>query len=110
MTPRKLLLTIAALPAIALLSAANSAHAQGGVNELRLFEKDCTSCHGAANAPAGAPDGLALRKMTPEAVYAAMSKGAHLQMPAISDEDKRMIALYLGGRKVDVAKVTDGRG
>ena len=56
MTPRKLLLTIAALAAIALLSAANSAHAQGGVNELRLFEKDCTSCHGAANAPAGAPD------------------------------------------------------
>ena len=109
MTPRKLLLTIAALPVIALLPAANSAYAQGGVNELRLFEKDCTSCHGAANAPAGAPDGLALRKMTPEAVYAAMSKGAHLQMSAISDDDKRMIALYLGGRKVDVAKVTDAK-
>ncbi len=106
--PSKLLLVSTVLFMATLLLPAKSARAQG-VADLRLFEKNCTGCHGAANAPKGAPDGLQLRKLTPEAAYAALSRGPHLQMSGVSDEDKRLIAAYLGGRKVDVAKVTDAK-
>lgn len=108
MMPRKWLLISVALTMTTLLLAGKSTQAQG-IADLRLFEKSCTGCHGAANAPPGAPDGLQLRKLTPEAVYAALGKGAHAQMTDVSDDDKRMIAAYLGGRKVDVGKVTDAK-
>ena len=54
--------------------AARPAFAQGTA-DLRLFEQHCTTCHGNPKGPAGAADGLQLRKMTPEAVYAAIAKG-----------------------------------
>src|SRR5579864_9130117 len=83
------------------LAASDAAFAQG-VGDLRLFEQHCTACHGNPSGPAGAADGLQLRKMTPEAVYAAITTGAtHANLQGVSDADKRMIAGYLGGRKVD---------
>lgn len=93
---------------IAALLAAGSACAQG-VADLRLFEQRCTSCHGNPSTPKAA-DGLQLRKMTPEAVYAAITTGpTHANLAGITDEDKRMIAGYLGGRKVDAARLTDAK-
>lgn len=52
-------------PVITLLSS-HPAFAQG-TTDLRAFKKRCTSCHGNLSV-AQAPDGLALRKLTPEAV------------------------------------------
>src|ERR1700735_844958 len=46
-----------------------------GTTDLRAFEKRCTACHGNPSV-AQAPDGLALRRLTPEAVYAAITTGA----------------------------------
>jgi polyvinyl alcohol dehydrogenase (cytochrome) len=90
------------------LVATGSAFAQG-VADLRLFEQNCTSCHGNPKVPKAA-DGLQLRKMTPEAVYAAITTGqTHAALSALKDEEKRMIAGYLGGRKVDAAKLTDAK-
>jgi polyvinyl alcohol dehydrogenase (cytochrome) len=92
---------------IALL-ATGSACAQG-VADLRLFEQRCTSCHGNPSTPRAA-DGLQLRKMTPEAVYAAITTGpTHASLPGVTDDEKRMIAGYLGGRKVDAARLTDAK-
>jgi len=91
---------------IVLPPAVDSAFAQA-TTDLRLFEQHCTTCHGNPAGPAGAPDGIQLRKMTPEAVYAALSKTRHLQAQGPTDEEKRQIARYLGGRKVDVAKTAD---
>jgi polyvinyl alcohol dehydrogenase (cytochrome) len=77
--------------------------------DLRAFEKRCTSCHGNPGV-AQAPDGLALRRLTPEAVYAAIRAGAtHAALADVSDDEKRMIAAYLGGRKVDAAQLTDAK-
>ena len=99
------------LALIALVIALLSGHpvfAQG-VTDLRAFEKRCTSCHGNPSV-AQAPDGLALRKLTPEAVYAAITTGAtHAKLAEVSDDEKRMIAGYLGGRKVDAARLTDAK-
>jgi polyvinyl alcohol dehydrogenase (cytochrome) len=104
---RQFLLILSALM-IAPLLAANSALAQA-TTDLRAFEKQCTSCHGNPSVPQ-APDGLALRKMTSEAVYAAITTGAtHAALKDIKDDEKRMIAGYLGGRKVDAAKLTDAK-
>ena len=90
------------------LAAADAGFAQG-VADLRLFEQHCTSCHGNPSGPAGAPDGLALRRMTAEAVLAAITGPMHPALPGITDDEKRMIAGYLGGRKADVAKVDDAK-
>jgi polyvinyl alcohol dehydrogenase (cytochrome) len=90
------------------LTARDSAFAQA-LTDLRLFEQHCTTCHGNPAGPAGAPDGIALRKMTPEAVYAALSKPPHAQLQGPTDAEKRLIAGYLGGRKVGVAKIADAK-
>jgi len=48
--------------------------------------------------------------MTPEAVYAAITKGdTHANLQNVTDADKRMIAGYLGGRKVDVGQIADAK-
>ncbi len=89
--------------------ASQTALAQG-TGDLRLFEQHCTTCHGNLKGPAGAADGLQLRKMTPEAVYAAITKGeTHANLEGVTDADKRMIAGYLGGRKVDVGQIADAK-
>ena len=90
------------------LAGADAGFAQG-VGDLRLFEQHCTSCHGNPSGPAGAPDGLALRRMPAEAVLAAITGPMHPTLPGITDEEKKTIAGYLGGRKADVAKVDDAK-
>lgn len=93
---------------VILLAAADKAFAQAATG-LRLFEQHCTNCHSSATVPAGTPDGLQLRKMTPEGVYAALSEAPHVASQGPTDNEKRLIAEYLGGRKVDIAKVADAR-
>src|SRR6266700_4032885 len=68
------------------------------VANLRLFEQHCTNCHGNPAGPKGALDGLKLRQMAPEAIYAALGRAPHANVP--SDQEKRAIAEYLGGRKI----------
>jgi hypothetical protein len=79
------------------------------VADLRLFEQNCTSCHGNPKLPKAA-DGLQLRRITAEAIYAAITAGqTHAGLSALKDGDKRLIAGYLGGRKVDAAHLTDAK-
>ncbi len=99
---------ICSLLAGILLAAADAGFAQG-VADLRLFEQHCTSCHGNPSGPARAPDGLALRRMTAEAVLAAITGPMHPALQGVTDEEKKLIAGYLGGRKADVAKVDDAK-
>src|SRR6202048_2637698 len=71
----------------------------------RLFEQNCMTCHGNA-AVERAPDPSVLRQMTPEAVYKALTSGAMVpQAEKLSDEQKRIVAEYLGGRNI-----VEGRG
>ena len=66
----------------------------------RLFEQNCVTCHGNA-AIEKAPDPSVLRQMSPEAVYKALTSGAMVpQAEKLSDEQKRVIAEYLGGRNL----------
>ena len=75
----------------------------------RLFEQYCSGCHGNPAGPQGAVDDMKLRTLMPEAIYAALGRGRHARAGGPSDDQKRMIAEYLGARKVGVAQVADAK-
>ncbi len=85
--------------------AADALHAQTAEGA-RLFESHCATCHGNPESSAAAPAVMSLWKMTPEELYAGMAKAPHTTLQGISDADKRTIAFFLGGRKVNVAMIT----
>jgi polyvinyl alcohol dehydrogenase (cytochrome) len=67
------------------------------------FGEHCASCH--ANPSANrAPDLATLMKLTPERIYAAVTTGS-MVVPAapLTEEQKRQVAEYLGGRPLDLA-------
>jgi polyvinyl alcohol dehydrogenase (cytochrome) len=68
----------------------------------RLFEKHCTTCHGNPAVGDRAPDLKTLVRFTPEAVYTALTSGS-MNIPAkgLTDEEKQLVAEYLGGRPLD---------
>ena len=93
----------------ALLAFAVSASAQTASGTIRLFEERCATCHrnpGVARAAGAeqAPDLDALRKLSPDTVYAAMTTAptpAHAQAQAdLMDIVKRGFAEFVGGRKL----------
>ena len=93
---------------VVLLAAVDFASAQSPVG-VRMFEQHCASCHqGAGSVSAKAADATKLRRMTPEAVYAALAKAPHLTLKA-TDDEKRLIAGYLGGRKLGTAEMADAK-
>jgi len=98
------------LPGImAVLSFAVSSHAQTTQGAV-VFENHCASCHGNPSAATPAPDILSLWKMNSEAIYAALSKGAHADaLKDVKDADLREAAFYMGRRRVDVGKITDAK-
>src|ERR1035438_6847577 len=68
---------------------------------LSVFQNSCTSCHG-ANPVEHAPSEATLKTMSPESIYDAITTGVMKNMAAsLNDNDKRLIAEYLGGRKLD---------
>src|SRR5262247_1144769 len=93
----------------ALLVFVVGASAQTASGTIRLFEERCATCHrnpGVARAAgaAQAPDIDALRKLSPDTVYAAMTMNptpAHAQAQAdLMDIVKRGFAEFVGGRKL----------
>jgi polyvinyl alcohol dehydrogenase (cytochrome) len=98
---------IAVASALILTAAPDKALAQSTAG-LRLFEMKCASCHQSAQNQK-APDASRLRKMTPEAVFAALSKAPHAQMQGLTDDDRKTEAAYLGGRKLGVTEIADAK-
>ncbi len=104
---RLLFVLIAGASLVIVPAPADSTFAQSTVG-LRLFETKCASCHQGAH-DQKAPDASILRKMTPEAVYAAFSKTPHTQIPGMSEDDQKTVAAYLGGRKLGVTEISDAK-
>jgi polyvinyl alcohol dehydrogenase (cytochrome) len=94
---------------------AGQATAQGPAKGQRLgtefgisaFERECTKCHGNA-AVERAPTPAAIRQMPPERIYAALTTGVMKTEAAnLTDEQKRRLAEYMGGRPLGSAAVGD---
>ncbi len=82
------------------------------------FNNNCASCH--KNTKSSADEGLlkensapstdTLATMTPEAIYAALTTGAMVQQAAkLSDQEKRYIAEFFGGRSLGAADQGDAK-
>ena len=100
---------------VGLVLAAAGLLAQAPASQQRLgtefgisaFERECTKCHGNA-AVERAPTPAAIRAMPPERIYAALTTGVmKTQAANLSDEQKRRLAEYMGGRPLGSAALGD---
>ncbi len=74
---------------------------------ISAFERECSKCHGNA-AVERAPTPAAIRQMPPERIYAALTTGVmQTQAANLTDEQKRRLAEYMGGRPLGSAAVGD---
>ena len=63
-----------------------------------VFQTRCMSCHGNANVPR-APEPAAIRQMSPERIYEALTRGPMKgQGDALSEDQRRMVAIFMSGR------------
>ncbi len=104
---KRCLMILAALIAI-FLPRVDSAFAQTSAGVM-AFEQYCAACHGNPSSAVAAPEELKLRRLTGDEIYAALSKGPHINLQGLTDDDKREIALYMGGRKPGVAQIADAK-
>ena len=81
-----------------------------------LFNNNCASCHKNVMSSAdqnalrenNAPDTDTLARMAPEAIYAALTTGAMVQQASkLSDDEKRVLAEFFGGRPLGAADAGD---
>lgn len=81
-------------------------HPQGTNAGIFAFTGNCASCHDTRRD--GAPDRYTLNARTPEEVLAKMSAGPHEQyVQALTEFQKRVVAVYVGGRPLGAAATGD---
>ena len=86
---------------------ANAQSESAGVTQ---YFNNCASCHESADATHQAPRTAVLKQMTPEHVLDVLTNGSMRSNAAtISDSDKRAIAEWVGGRKIDNESVGAAR-
>jgi len=81
----------------------------GTESGIATFQQRCMSCHGNPNVPqAPAPD--AIRQMTPEKIYEALTIGAMKpQGDALTEDQRKMLATFLSGRPLGSLKAGDAK-
>lgn len=81
----------------------------GTESGIATFEQRCMGCHGNPNVPqAPAPD--AIRQMTPEKIYEALTTGAMKpQGDALTEDQRKMLATFLSGRPLGSLQVGDAK-
>jgi polyvinyl alcohol dehydrogenase (cytochrome) len=105
-----LIVMVMLLPLAGVATAQEQAQPKGWVAAQILFEKNCSKCHGNANSLVRAPARETLMKLSPEAIYAALTSGPmSVQAKDLTDDQKRLIAQHLGGRPFGVAGAGDAK-
>src|SRR5580704_5625700 len=95
--------------AILLLTSCAFAQRLSESTGLNLFQNNCTSCHGVTPVE-HAPTEATIKTMSPEAIFEAITTGLMKNMAAsLNDNDKRLLAEYLGGRKLDKDDAGDAK-
>ncbi len=84
-------------------SAADSAGLPKAPGEM-VYDQSCATCHAKPTGPR-VPDVKALMALTPETVYEQMTTGVMVvQAQKLTEEQKRAVAEYLGGRPLDLER------
>lgn len=82
------------------------AHPQGTNAGIFAFTGNCATCHD--NGKGGAPDRYALNSRTPEDVLEKMSSGPHADYArTLTEFQKRVVAVYVGGRPLGASAAGD---
>ena len=80
-----------------LLALAVPATAQQAPNGEAVFKQSCATCH--RDGQTDAPTRDALRQMTPEAIFNALTLGRMiLQATALSEAEQRAVSVFLAGK------------
>jgi polyvinyl alcohol dehydrogenase (cytochrome) len=81
----------------------------GTESGIATFQQRCMGCHGNPNIPqAPAPD--AIRQMTPEKIYEALTVGAMKpQGDQLTEDQRKMLATFLSGRPLGSLQEGDAR-
>jgi polyvinyl alcohol dehydrogenase (cytochrome) len=104
--PFRILTVTLAIPLAASCAFAQRLSESTGLN---LFQNNCTSCHGVTPVE-HAPTEATIKTLSPEAIYEAITTGLMKNMAeSLNDNDKRLLAEYLGGRKLDKNDAGDAR-
>jgi len=75
-----------------------------------LFMENCSTCHKSAIEAPKAPTQQTLMQMTPEAVLSALTTGPmSVHTKNLTDQQKQLIAIYLGGRPLGSAVAGDAK-
>ena len=86
--------------------AQDMAHPQGTNAGIFAFTRDCASCHDTGRN--GAADRYTLNKHTPEEVLASITTGSMAPYAkSMSEYEKRVVAVYVGGRPLGAASAGD---
>jgi len=76
---------------------------------INLFSSHCTQCHGLAPVE-HAPTEATIRTMSPERIYEAISTGSmKTNAASLTDDEKRLLAEFMGGRKLDKDDAGDSK-
>src|SRR5437588_8030994 len=71
---------------------------QGTESGFATFQTQCMVCHGNPAMADRAPDPNTIRQMSPERIYEALTTGVMRGQGAnLSDDQKKMIALFMSG-------------
>ena len=74
------------------------------------FQTKCMSCHGNPTMAGRVPDPATLRQFSPEKIYEALTTGAmKTQGSSLSDDQKRMLAVFMSGRTFGSAEQGDAK-
>jgi len=81
----------------------------GTESGIATFQQHCMSCHGNPNVPrAPMPD--AIRQMSPEKIYDALTTGPMKpQGDALTEDQRKMLATFLSGRPLGSMKAGDAK-
>jgi polyvinyl alcohol dehydrogenase (cytochrome) len=74
------------------------------------FQTKCMSCHGNPAMAGRVPDPSTLRQFSPEKIYEALTTGPmKTQGSSLSDDQKRMLAVFMSGRTFGSAEQGDAK-
>src|SRR5215510_5342961 len=83
--------------------------APGTENGIAVFQTQCMTCHGNPNVER-APSPAAIREMSSERIYEALTTGIMKDQGAkLSDQDRRGVAEFMSGRPLGSARLGDAK-
>ncbi len=90
--------------------ASQAARFSGTETGFATFQTKCMSCHGNPAMAGRVPDPATLRQFSPEKIYEALTTGPmKTQGSSLSDDQKRMLAVFMSGRTFGSAEQGDAK-